>query len=266
MIRTRKAASSTLVEVLTDGCRRVRASGHRCNTQLVHTVKDLLPPGKTEADLEEVWRTYTVFTTARNPFARAASGYNYVTAAWHNRTGTCAPPSFQQFCEQPMLLGAMVTHYSCRNVAEDSKNKKLFKTYVWDWIHVEPTSLCLVTPGEGVPVVDALVRSESLAADMEHLQALINAGRDPERPELVFDARRWANPGKAVQQTLGLNRSSLNQAVRQGNSSADEVLTSMHSKYADMFGKCGPGCVRACAAAFEDDINYMATRKAGRGM
>jgi hypothetical protein len=81
MIRTRKAASATLTAVLKDACQRLRDKGHPCNTTLVGTTRDLLQPGQSESDLPDVWRKYTVFTSARNPFARAASGYHYVTGA-----------------------------------------------------------------------------------------------------------------------------------------------------------------------------------------
>jgi hypothetical protein len=49
-------------------------------------------------------------------------------------------------------------HSLGRNVTEGSKSEQMYGGYRWDWIHVEPTTLCLVTPDGQQPVVDALIR------------------------------------------------------------------------------------------------------------
>jgi hypothetical protein len=120
MVRTRKAASTTLNDALESACGAAIKQGKECSQHDILTARALLPDdiGKDEVpsqeELEKVWSSYTVFTTMRNPFARAASGYMYLTSTWANTSGQCSAPTFQQFCEQPMLLGAMANSYQCR--------------------------------------------------------------------------------------------------------------------------------------------------------
>lgn len=51
-------------------------------------------------NLTQLWADYTVVTTVRNPWARAASGYEYTFEQWTERdpNGPCAKPPFLDYC------------------------------------------------------------------------------------------------------------------------------------------------------------------------
>ncbi len=51
-------------------------------------------------NLTQLWADYTVVTTVRNPWARAASGYEYTFEQWTDRdpSGPCAKPPFLDYC------------------------------------------------------------------------------------------------------------------------------------------------------------------------
>ena len=68
---------------------------------------------QTGATASDVWRDYFVFTTSRNPWDRAASGYDYLLSRWHSHNGSCSHPTFEQFAADPTVLGKTARLFSC---------------------------------------------------------------------------------------------------------------------------------------------------------
>lgn len=81
MIRTRKAASTTLFTALESACQTVMEAGKECKNRELVSLEDLSPSeNEVVTDPARVWKEYTVFTTTRNPYARGASSYTYLTS------------------------------------------------------------------------------------------------------------------------------------------------------------------------------------------
>lgn len=110
-VRNRKAASTTLVNALGKPCRETTAPGaadavlpcmEKVTSLKAFTDKGINP--------ETVWRDYLVFGVARNPWARAASGYDYST---RKEQDPSLDPNFKndknhtflEYCSDPMVLG-----------------------------------------------------------------------------------------------------------------------------------------------------------------
>jgi hypothetical protein len=104
-IRNRKTASSTFLTAV----KKFMAEQGLCETppgaEAAHpsTCVTRLEPAEVAAeggDLAAIWKEYTVITGTRNPWARAASGYQFAYDKWNRRkVAGCTQPPFKQFCK-----------------------------------------------------------------------------------------------------------------------------------------------------------------------
>ncbi len=101
-IRNRKTASSTFLSSV----REFMAKHKLCNRTadpMDHSVcmvrmdpDQLVREGR---DPEAIWREYLVISSSRNPWARAASGYEFTFEKWQQTQAGCAKPTFKQFAQ-----------------------------------------------------------------------------------------------------------------------------------------------------------------------
>lgn len=84
-IRNRKAASTTVQDNF-EKCSYKIADPELCIEELSmeHFKRMNLDP-------EKAWKEYFVFSTARNPWARAGSSYDYCSTKWFSQVSTSAP-------------------------------------------------------------------------------------------------------------------------------------------------------------------------------
>lgn len=100
-IRNRKTASSTFISSVRDFmakqklCNRTAADPTDPTTCILRMDPDqLIREGR---DPDAIWREYLVIGSSRNPWARAASGYEFTFEKWHHTKAGCAKPTFKQF-------------------------------------------------------------------------------------------------------------------------------------------------------------------------
>ena len=82
-IRNRKAASTTVTDQF-EKCSYKVADPLLCIEEA--TVEQFAARG---LDLAKAWKEYFVFSTARNPWARAGSSYDYCSEKWLVRVSGC---------------------------------------------------------------------------------------------------------------------------------------------------------------------------------
>ncbi len=124
-IRNRKTASSTFITAVRDFMLREKlcnktADALHPSACLVRLDPDqLLREGR---DPDAMWRDYLVLSSSRNPWARAASGYEFTFEKWHQTRAGCAKPTFKQFCRwgaraNRFARGACVWRRTCSGLA-----------------------------------------------------------------------------------------------------------------------------------------------------
>jgi len=221
---------------------------------------------------EEGWSRYFVFSSTRNPYARAASAYDYLSSKWGKHSGPCAPPPFKDFCRDPTILGRISNIFYCHdNRAGGTEH---------DFYHVEPVSPCLTT-AQGRPAVDFLVRYEHLADDLAEAVRIINMRRDPHLPKIIIKkniSQSWIKMGKAAwqvrSQLMGSNSSRMEggspeahvpsqqqQQVQQVHRVAEvdmqQFLQQAAVRHAHKFRACGKGCVEGLSAYLAGDLQLL---------
>lgn len=60
-----------------------------------------------DPDPAKIWADYFVFSTSRNPWARAGSSFDYCPTNWRETKGMCTPPTFEEYCRDPSVLGKL---------------------------------------------------------------------------------------------------------------------------------------------------------------
>ena len=139
-IRNRKAASTTIQSALNALCKS-GANPAACCDILDSPEQLTRASSPSHPSPAHAWANFLVFTTSRNPWSRAASGYEYVLSRWTARQGPCTGPSFATFCAAPFVLGTTSNLFHC-----SSRRSTLRGDDVWnyDFYHVEPAAACMV--------------------------------------------------------------------------------------------------------------------------
>ncbi|KAG2497282.1 hypothetical protein HYH03_004866 [Edaphochlamys debaryana] len=244
-IRNRKTASSTFVTIVKNFmldnklCNRT-AEG--TNTCIVRMEPEALQ--REGRDVAALWRDYTVITSSRNPWARAASGYEFSFEKWHKHTGGCTKPEFQEFCRDPYIMGKLSNLFQCVGHRE-GVGSKYEGHWNFDFCHVEPVYGCM-TDDAGKLVVDFVIRYERLMEDMGAAIKLINARRPADMPAILMPAEvKWRNKGTV--------------AKRSDVESAEGAAY----VYAVKYVKCGAPCVDALADFYAADLQLFGWERPG---
>lgn len=118
-VRNRKAASTSIVIALGKPCEPGQGPNAHCMHK-VHDADTFLKAGVTP---EEAWKDYFVFGVSRNPWARAASGYDYAQRKDDNpemyyspeRSASCKLRhyEFDEFCANPMSIALQSFKQGC---------------------------------------------------------------------------------------------------------------------------------------------------------
>lgn len=222
-IRTRKAASTSIVWAMGGVCGERGSKTPKCFE--VMAMKQF-ENYKTTA--EDAWKEYFVFGVARNPWARAASGYDYLAISKRrSSTGPCTVPNFEQFSKDPMVFGKQAALFSCSKEAPD-----------FNYFHVEPSARCFKDK-DGLPVVDFVIRYEHLEEDFATALAIINLRRKPSLDPMPVKELAWRNKGAALKSS---------QEADDGSSSA---------QHAAKYRECGKTCVEQLADFFKEDMELF---------
>lgn len=222
-VRNRKAASTSIVEALGSPCYEKRATRPMCMDVMV--MEQFTEQGLTP---QQGWKDYFVFAVARNPWARAASGYDYLTDTMRKKSrGVCRLPTFEEFCRDPMILGKqhMVFRCSQQNAA-------------YNFFHVEPAARCMLTD-DGKSTVDFLIRYEHLEEDFNEVVKIINERRPKALAPLKPRSLDWRKKGVAAED------------------SGKKVATDGSEQHADKFRKCGDSCVKLIEEFFVEDMKLF---------
>ncbi|KAG2497507.1 hypothetical protein HYH03_004659 [Edaphochlamys debaryana] len=215
-------------------------------------------------DPDAMWRDYTVITSSRNPWARAASGYEFTYSKWHRKDAGCQQPSFDQFCRDPFIMGKLSNLYQCVGHRE-GVGTRYEGHWNFDFCHVEPVHGCMVD-GEGQLVVDFVIRYEHLLEDMAAAVELINERRDPGLPALALpEELKWRNKGAALQQAEA--EAGVGAGASAAEAAADAQAESMQQAayvYADKYRQCGGPCVNALADFYSADLELFGWERPGQ--
>eukprot|EP01023_Acetabularia_acetabulum_P051259 TRINITY_DN5646_c1_g1_i2.p1 TRINITY_DN5646_c1_g1~~TRINITY_DN5646_c1_g1_i2.p1 ORF type:complete len:367 (-),score=39.34 TRINITY_DN5646_c1_g1_i2:135-1235(-) len=119
---------------------------------------------------KQIWNDYFVFTTSRNPYSRAASGYSYLIKRRKqfktDENFQCQAPSFESFSQNPFILGVQSQKFKCND------------NEIHDYLHVEETTQCMMTK-DGQFAVDYVLSLENFVEDWNGLvNELINEQAD----------------------------------------------------------------------------------------
>ncbi|GFR49715.1 hypothetical protein Agub_g11869 [Astrephomene gubernaculifera] len=242
-VRNRKTASSTFLTViktfmLEKGlCNVTRDADGLPQNNCISRMdpEELLREGR---DPDAMWRDYLVITSSRNPWARAASGYQFTFDEWHRRDGGCQQPSFLQFCRDPFIMGKLSNLFSCvgRREGVGPRNEGHWN---FDFCHVEPAAACMMDQ-EGRLVVDFLIRYERLDEDMQAAMELINSRRPAGLPPIVIPQTSvWRKKGTA--------------ATQEDINSTDAAAY----VYAGKYRECGYDCVEALSSFYAADLKLF---------
>lgn len=159
-IKLQKTGSTSIVEHFTE-CGKHRENPETC-FEWIH--------GLNASQVATVWRDYFVFSTVRNPFARAVSSFTFLTRG-SQRNETCKQHyGWADFCENPASIGSFCPHNTgcCIPGPNFPVN--------WYMRHVLQQSRCLAA-ADGGWVVDYLLRTEQLSQDFKDMVAYINSMR-----------------------------------------------------------------------------------------
>ncbi|GLC40493.1 hypothetical protein PLESTM_001080600 [Pleodorina starrii] len=236
-IRNRKAASTTVLDTFKAACK----------SQTVQCMKPFTSEEMAKRGLkhDDMWRSYYVISSTRNPWARAASGYDYTQDRWPVNTGVCGPIPFDQFCADPYLMGKMSNLFRCGPQGSFRGDD----AWAYDFYHIEPAHFCMTdASGKGLSV-DYLIRYEHLNEDFAALVDILNRRRDQSLPEIRGGKMRWRKQGVHVQ------------AARSNSSGGmwreDAAALVSSDRHADKYRRCGQQCVNDIAAFFDEDIRIM---------
>ncbi|PNH06912.1 hypothetical protein TSOC_006670 [Tetrabaena socialis] len=203
-------------------------------------------------DPDTMWRDFTVITSSRNPWARAASGFEFTHSTWTKPDATCALPTFLEFCRNPFIMGALDNLFNCygqkpecdeaggdgqegRDV--DAESGSAWRSHAF--FHVEPAANCLVDEA-GRMVADFVIRYEHLEADTAAAIDLLNARRPPGLPPIARpDTIAWRKKGRSA--TLS----------GVGSSAAAAIVHAHH------YRRCGAECVRALGQFYAADLELF---------
>ncbi|GLC43421.1 hypothetical protein PLESTB_001555700 [Pleodorina starrii] len=224
-IRNRKAASTTVTDNF-DKCHYQGADPKLCIE--VASKKSLAARG---VDPAAMWRDYFVFTTSRNPWARAGSSYDYCSTKWARTEGPCRQPPFSFFARDPSILGKISNLFHCFD-----------KVGMYhDYYHTEPVAPCITT-AEGLPALDYVIRYENLSSDLPEAVELINKRRDPSLPPIPQPQIYWKKKGQAARAH-----------EESGIDSQQAALVGHGAKY----HQCGMQCVRDIYEYFRVDFELF---------
>ncbi|KAG2493051.1 hypothetical protein HYH03_008714 [Edaphochlamys debaryana] len=224
-IRNRKAASTTVTDNF-DKCHYKTADPTKCMEVVsVERLKEL------NLDPARMWSEYFVFSTSRNPWARAGSSFDYCSTKWAKQEGACRQPPFSSFCRDPSILGKISNLFHCFDRVG----------MYHDYYHTEPVAPCLTT-AEGLPAVDFIIRYEALAEDLPEAIRLINERREPALPALADPTIYWKKKGVAAKSH-----------EQEGVESSTAALVGHGDKYA----RCGMQCVRDIYDYFREDFELF---------
>ncbi|EFJ43843.1 hypothetical protein VOLCADRAFT_95909 [Volvox carteri f. nagariensis] len=245
-IRNRKTASSTFITAvkrfMLDAklCEITKdANGNSSNNCFAR----LEPEEITRAgfDVERMWRDYLVITSSRNPWARAASGYQFTFDKWNKKLtdGSCKQPTFLQFCRDPFVMGKVSNLFKCAEGQREGVGSREEGHWNFDFCHVEPATPCMVDD-QGQLVVDFMIRYERLEEDMHAAIELINSRRPAGTPAIEIPGSvKWRNKG-TIAKTYDINSTDAAAFV-----------------YAPRYRACGAPCVDALADFYADDLKLF---------
>ncbi|KAG2493052.1 hypothetical protein HYH03_008715 [Edaphochlamys debaryana] len=224
-IRNRKAASTTV----TDNFDKCHYEG--ADPKLCIEVVSLDRLDELNLDPARMWSEYFVFSTSRNPWARAGSSFDYCSTKWAKQEGACRQPPFSAFCRDPSILGKIANTFRCFDRVG----------MYHDYYHTEPVAPCLTT-AEGLPAVDFIIRYEALAEDFPEAVRRINERRDPALPPIPEPKLYWKKKGSAAKSH-----------EQEGVESSTAALVGHGDKYA----RCGMQCVRDIYDYFRSDFDLF---------
>lgn len=234
-IRNRKAASTTVLDTFKVACKQ-----H--NKLLCVKPFSAGELGKRNLTHDKMWMDYYVISSTRNPWARAASGFDYTQDRWPVKTGVCASPSFKQFCLDPNYMGKISNLFRCGTLNSFRGDD----AWAYDFYHVEPAHHCTVD-AEGGLLVDFLIRYEHLQEDFMQLIGVLNKRRDPSLPEIQAQKMRWMKQGVHVQAAKDVA----------GGSVEDAAALIAADRHAAKYRACGKACTDGIAEYFKRDLEVM---------
>ncbi|EFJ39764.1 hypothetical protein VOLCADRAFT_108506 [Volvox carteri f. nagariensis] len=238
-IRNRKAASTTVLDTFKTACKSQKVMCMKPFSE-----EEMEARGLTH---DTMWNSYYVISSTRNPWARAASGYDYAQDRWPVKTGVCGVVPFRQFCTNPYLLGTMGNMFRCG--AEGSFRGD--DSWAYDFYHVEPAHHCMTDASGAGLAVDFLIRYEHLHEDFTALVDIINERRKgTSLPELKKGRIRWRKQGVYVQATRNLTG-----GVSMWREDAAALVSS--DRHAVRYRGCGVECVNDIAKFFAADMQLM---------
>ncbi|GLI71240.1 hypothetical protein VaNZ11_016361 [Volvox africanus] len=248
-IRNRKTASSTFITavkrfMLDNGMCNITRDGVASNNCIMR-----LEPGEVRragGDLNKMWKDYLVITSTRNPFARAASGYQFTYDKWNRHDSVaCKQPSFRQFCKDPFIMGKISNLFNCVEGQRDGVGPRHEGHWNFDFCHVEPAAPCMVDDA-GKLVVDFVIRYERLEEDMQAALELINVHRPVGTPPLTIpQSIKWRNKGTTAK----------NYDINSTDAAA--------FVYAHRYRSCGAPCVEGLADFFARDLKLFGWDRPG---
>lgn len=122
------------------------------------------------ADATRQWQDYFVFGVIRNPFARFASAYEYIS---ERMPEGCPVPDLHRTCRDPFLLAKTCRLTGCCGESTIAHHVR----------HFIDQSSCLYTD-DGEPAVDFIAETENLNEDLQTIVDVINHRRDQHLPPL----------------------------------------------------------------------------------
>lgn len=242
-IRNRKAASTSIVEALGGPCYAKRTSRPACLDYLEKA--QFLEHG---TNAEKGWKEYFVFAVARNPWARAASGFDYLTETkrankgdvkpaqqrkrpaaepYYEQKGVCRLPSFEEFCRDPMVLGKQHMLFKCSQ-----------QNAAYNFFHVEPAARCMLDDS-GASAVDFIIRYENLAEDFQEAVKIINQRRSKNLPAIRPAELDWKKKGIAAED------------------SRKQTDTETSEQHAAKYRRCGGACVQLIQEFYAEDMRFF---------
>lgn len=228
-IRNKKAASTSIVTALGNPC---RGKSKKTCMDKVEGLEAFQRAGITPQD---AWRDYTVFGVARNPWARAASGFDYAAIA-HGKEHCFPHPDFKEFCQDPLVLGKRCY-----------QNQKCCFGYIGKLIHLEPAARCFMTP-DGKPVVDYIVRYENLQEDFDKVIDMLNKKRDPNSKPLK---------SSLTFKTVGPQAAHLKSKASDKPDTMDWDKIESSARHAEKYAKCGMSCVDSIGEFYKEDVEFF---------
>ncbi|PNH09051.1 hypothetical protein TSOC_004394 [Tetrabaena socialis] len=242
-IRNRKAASTTVLDVFKVACK----SQSKLLCLRPFGAQEMAAAGLRHDDM---WNSYYVVSSTRNPWARAASGYDYTQDRWPTKTGVCANIPFRQFCADPYMMGKMANLFRCGTQSSFRGDD----AWAYDFYHIEPAHHCMTdASGQGLSV-DYLIRYEHLNEDFAALLEILNKRREKKLPEIRAGRMRWMKQGVHVQ-AARVNATADGSGGTLWHEDAAALVSA--DRHAVRYRDCGMGCVRDVAAFFAKDIELM---------